>query len=156
MKKAPSTILATAGLTVGMLGFALPAGAATAAPSPQHPITLPTGQPTSHPTGQPTSHPTGFPTSHPTGQPTSHPTGQPTFPLSQGGVVIFSGMDNVGIIDVDYLDYEMTMPWPMTSPSPRAECSTALSTTRPKRTVSPPPYTLWVTFAWPSNICRDE
>ena len=30
MKKAPSTILATAGLTVGMLGFALPASAATA------------------------------------------------------------------------------------------------------------------------------
>ena len=29
MKKAPSTILATAGLTVGMLGFALPASAAT-------------------------------------------------------------------------------------------------------------------------------
>ena len=39
MKKAPSTILATAGLTVGMLGFALPASAATSpgtTPNPVH------------------------------------------------------------------------------------------------------------------------
>lgn len=39
MKKAPSTILATAGLTVGMLGFALPASAATTpgtTPNPVH------------------------------------------------------------------------------------------------------------------------
>jgi len=37
---------------------------------------------------------------------------QPAFPLSQGGVCIFSGTDNVQLLDVDYLDYEMTMPWP--------------------------------------------
>ncbi len=37
---------------------------------------------------------------------------QPAFPLCQGGVVIFRGLDNVGIVDVDYLDYEITMPWP--------------------------------------------
>src|SRR6201995_5466705 len=41
MKKAPSTILATAGLTVGMLGFALPASAATAAPSHLAQVKLP-------------------------------------------------------------------------------------------------------------------
>lgn len=34
MKKAPSTILATAGITAGLLGFALPAGAAV--PMAQH------------------------------------------------------------------------------------------------------------------------
>jgi hypothetical protein len=37
---------------------------------------------------------------------------QPAFPLCQGGVVIFRGLDNVGIVDVDHLDYEVTMPWP--------------------------------------------
>ncbi len=37
---------------------------------------------------------------------------QPAFPLCQGGVVLFRGLDNVGIIDVDHLNYEMTMPWP--------------------------------------------
>jgi hypothetical protein len=37
---------------------------------------------------------------------------QPAFPLSQGGVVVFQGMDNLQITDVAYLDYEMTMPWP--------------------------------------------
>jgi hypothetical protein len=37
---------------------------------------------------------------------------QPTFPLCQGGVAIFSGTDNVNPIDIDHLDYEITMPWP--------------------------------------------
>jgi hypothetical protein len=83
MKKAPSTILATAGLTVGMLGFALPAGAATAAPSPHNPITLPTGHPTTPvtlPTGHPTT-PVTLPTGHPT-TPVTLPTGHPTTPVT--------------------------------------------------------------------------
>jgi hypothetical protein len=37
---------------------------------------------------------------------------QPTFPLCQGGVVLFQGTDNVNPIDVAHLDYEITMPWP--------------------------------------------
>ena len=37
---------------------------------------------------------------------------QPAFPLSQGGVCIFSGTDNVELGDIDFLDYEITMPWP--------------------------------------------
>jgi hypothetical protein len=37
---------------------------------------------------------------------------QPAFPLSQGGVIIFRGLDNVSILDADYVDYRMTMPWP--------------------------------------------
>lgn len=37
---------------------------------------------------------------------------QPTFPLIQGGVSIFQGLDNVNAIDVAHLDYEITMPWP--------------------------------------------
>ncbi len=37
---------------------------------------------------------------------------QPAFPLSQGGVCIFSGLDNTEPADIDLLDYEMTMPWP--------------------------------------------
>ncbi len=37
---------------------------------------------------------------------------QPTFPLCQGGVAIFRGTDNVNPIDVEHLDYEITMPWP--------------------------------------------
>lgn len=37
---------------------------------------------------------------------------QPAFPLSQGGVCIFSGTDNLEPTDVDFLDYEITMPWP--------------------------------------------
>lgn len=37
---------------------------------------------------------------------------QPAFPLSQGGVGIFSGTDNVELADMDFLDYELTMPWP--------------------------------------------
>jgi len=37
---------------------------------------------------------------------------QPTFPLCQGGVAIFRGTGNVNPIDVEHLDYEITMPWP--------------------------------------------
>ncbi|WP_320671848.1 DUF7064 domain-containing protein [Patulibacter defluvii] len=37
---------------------------------------------------------------------------QPAFPLSQGGVCLFRGTDNVAPIDIDFLDYQMTMPWP--------------------------------------------
>jgi hypothetical protein len=37
---------------------------------------------------------------------------QPAFPLSQGGVCIFRGMDNMEILDVDYLDWQNTMRWP--------------------------------------------
>ncbi|MCV7356531.1 hypothetical protein FHU31_006103 [Mycolicibacterium fluoranthenivorans] len=37
---------------------------------------------------------------------------QPAFPLSQGGVCIFQGNDNVEFTDMAYLDYEITMPWP--------------------------------------------
>lgn len=37
---------------------------------------------------------------------------QPAFPLSQGGVIVFRGMDNVSILDAEYVDYQMTMPWP--------------------------------------------
>jgi hypothetical protein len=37
---------------------------------------------------------------------------QPAFPLCQGGVAIFSGTDNVEHSDIDFLDYEITMPWP--------------------------------------------
>lgn len=36
----------------------------------------------------------------------------PAFPLTQGGVCIFQGTDNVEHADMAYLDYEMTMPWP--------------------------------------------
>ena len=37
---------------------------------------------------------------------------QPTFPLCQGGVAIFQGLDNVEHADMAFLDYEITMPWP--------------------------------------------
>lgn len=37
---------------------------------------------------------------------------QPAFPLSQGGVCIFRGTDNIEYTDMAYLDYEITMPWP--------------------------------------------
>ena len=37
---------------------------------------------------------------------------QPAFPLSQGGVCIFQGLDNVEYTDMAFLDYEITMPWP--------------------------------------------
>ncbi|MGU3650731.1 DUF7064 domain-containing protein [Mycolicibacterium sp. A43C] len=36
----------------------------------------------------------------------------PAFPLSQGGVCVFAGNDNVEYTDMEYLDYEITMPWP--------------------------------------------
>jgi len=38
---------------------------------------------------------------------------QPTFPLCQGGVCVFQGTDNVEIQDMAFVDYEMTMPWPL-------------------------------------------
>jgi hypothetical protein len=37
---------------------------------------------------------------------------QPAFPLSQGGVAVFRGLDNHELLDVAHLNYEMTMPWP--------------------------------------------
>jgi hypothetical protein len=37
---------------------------------------------------------------------------QPAFPLSQGGVCIFRGLENVEVLDIELCDYEMTMPWP--------------------------------------------
>lgn len=37
---------------------------------------------------------------------------QPAFGLSQGGVSIFSGLDNHDPFGVDYLDFRNTMPWP--------------------------------------------
>src|SRR5688572_32240399 len=37
---------------------------------------------------------------------------QPWFPLCQGGVVIFQGLDHRVPLDVAYLDYRMTMPYP--------------------------------------------
>ena len=36
----------------------------------------------------------------------------PAFRLSQGGPVIFRGMDNVSLLDAEYHDYRATMPWP--------------------------------------------
>jgi len=36
----------------------------------------------------------------------------PAFGLSQGGPVIFRGMDNTVPLDVEYHDYRATMPWP--------------------------------------------
>ncbi|BBY81193.1 tyrosine protein kinase [Mycolicibacterium pulveris] len=36
----------------------------------------------------------------------------PAFPLTQGGVCVFQGTDNVEHADMAFLDYEMTMPWP--------------------------------------------
>ncbi|AFJ34634.1 DUF4124 domain-containing protein [Mycobacterium sp. MOTT36Y] len=40
---------------------------------------------------------------------------QPAFPLSQGGVCIFQGTDNIEYTDMAFLDYEITMPWPTVS-----------------------------------------
>lgn len=37
---------------------------------------------------------------------------QPAFELSQGGVAVFRGLDNVSPLDIEFLDYQMTMPWP--------------------------------------------
>jgi hypothetical protein len=36
----------------------------------------------------------------------------PAFRLSQGGPVIFRGLDNVSLLDADHHDYRTTMPWP--------------------------------------------
>jgi hypothetical protein len=36
----------------------------------------------------------------------------PYFPLCQGGVCIFQGTENVAPIDIAFLDFEITMPWP--------------------------------------------
>ena len=43
---------------------------------------------------------------------------QPAFPLSQGGVCIFQGLDNVESTDMAFLDYEITMPWPTIESGP--------------------------------------
>ncbi|GAA5199755.1 hypothetical protein GCM10023322_76090 [Rugosimonospora acidiphila] len=37
---------------------------------------------------------------------------QPAFPLCQGGAAIFRGTDNINVLDIDHLNYEITMPWP--------------------------------------------
>ena len=40
---------------------------------------------------------------------------QPYFPLSQGNVIIFQGTDNLASLDIAYLDWQMTMPYPDTT-----------------------------------------
>src|SRR5262245_24087555 len=37
---------------------------------------------------------------------------QPVFRLSQGGVCLFRGMDNVAFGDMEFIDFRVTMPWP--------------------------------------------
>jgi hypothetical protein len=37
---------------------------------------------------------------------------QPAFPLCAGGVGVFRGLDNVQLGDMEFLDYQVTMPWP--------------------------------------------
>jgi hypothetical protein len=37
---------------------------------------------------------------------------QPYFPLMQGSVQIFQGLDNTCVLDMAHLDYSMTLPWP--------------------------------------------
>jgi hypothetical protein len=37
---------------------------------------------------------------------------QPAFPLAQGGVCIYRGLDNVHPTDMEHCDYRITMPWP--------------------------------------------
>ena len=37
---------------------------------------------------------------------------QPAFPLSQGGVALFRGTENNHVLDMAFLDYEITMPYP--------------------------------------------
>lgn len=37
---------------------------------------------------------------------------QPAFDLSQGGIVVFRGLDNTVALDAEYHDYRATMPWP--------------------------------------------
>lgn len=36
----------------------------------------------------------------------------PAFPLCQGGVCFFQGLENNSVLDMEHLNYEMTMPWP--------------------------------------------
>src|ERR1700722_3670091 len=77
MKKPPSTILAPAGVTVGLLGFALPASAATPAPT-SHSVRAAGQVPGPRPTGRPTG-----PVTIPTGRPTGRPTGPVTIPTGR-------------------------------------------------------------------------
>lgn len=37
---------------------------------------------------------------------------QPYFPLSQGSVIIFQGLDNVAHVELAHMDWQVTMPWP--------------------------------------------
>ncbi|TAM65764.1 tyrosine protein kinase [Mycobacterium sp.] len=37
---------------------------------------------------------------------------QPEFRQTHGGVCIFQGLDNVSLTDIEYLDYQIAMPWP--------------------------------------------
>ena len=37
---------------------------------------------------------------------------QPAFPMSQGGVMFWQGMDNIDALDAEFFDYEISMPWP--------------------------------------------
>jgi hypothetical protein len=37
---------------------------------------------------------------------------QPAFPLSQGGVCVFRGLNNLSFGDMEFIDYRNTMPWP--------------------------------------------
>jgi hypothetical protein len=41
---------------------------------------------------------------------------QPAFPMSQGGVMFWTGMDNIDALDADFFDYEISMPWPTVTP----------------------------------------
>lgn len=38
---------------------------------------------------------------------------QPAFPLAQGGLCVFQGTDNLEPLDMAYIDYRLTMPWPV-------------------------------------------
>lgn len=38
--------------------------------------------------------------------------GQPAFAVAQGGAVVFRGLDNRMLLDAEYHDYRMAMPWP--------------------------------------------
>src|ERR1700757_3057209 len=37
---------------------------------------------------------------------------QPAFPLAQGGVIVFRGLDNFEASDCEFADYRITMPYP--------------------------------------------
>jgi hypothetical protein len=72
---------------------------------------------------------------------------QPSFPLSQGGAVVFSGLDNVRILDVDFCDYEITMPWPEID-------GTAITTANGlKIEFTEPGQRAHVTYASPDGAC---